>query len=395
MVRKHRVSRRRPYHGYIFDYRKERKIKMSKLTSPSITIAFTEQGASAVTRGERGIVALVLKGTRQQTFKVMNISDIPTGVLSAENEQFVKDALIGYSHAPKYVIVYVMPTAEDMTKAYKDMMQYFENERFTYMAIPTAKTDNKVQDIATWAKKQRSEHNLVKVVLPEVAADSEGIINWSSTLYRTKEQALTPEQGCARIAGLLAGTGLTVSGTYAPLNDFVDVSRLTKAEQNEAVGAGKLIALWDGEKVKLNRAVTSLATTSADKGDSFKKIKLVETMDMMEDDIRKVIEDDYIGKFSNSYDNKCLLITAINAYFMGLVNDGLLDVGQCQIDIEGQKQWLKAQGKKVILEDGSEKDIDDCNDAEIKRANTGSQVFLKAVVSLVDAIEDVSLKISV
>lgn len=368
---------------------------MSKLTSPSITIAFTEQGASAVTRGERGIVALVLKGARQQTFKVMNISDIPMGVLSAENDQFVKDALIGYSHAPKYIIVYVMPTAEDMTKSYKDMMQYFENERFTYMAIPTAKTDNKVQDIVTWTKKQRSEHNLIKVVLPEVAADSEGVINWSSTLYRTKEQALTPEQGCARIAGLLAGTGLTVSGTYAPLNDFVDVSRLTKPEQDEAVGAGKLIALWDGEKVKLNRAVTSLTTTSADKGDSFKKIKLVETMDMMEDDIRKTIEDSYIGKFSNSYDNKCLLITAINAYFMGLVNDGLLDVGQCQIDIEGQKQWLKAQGNKVVLEDGSEKDIDDCNDMEIKRANTGSQVFLKATVSLVDAIEDVTLKITV
>ncbi|EIC95723.1 phage tail sheath-like protein [Lachnoanaerobaculum saburreum F0468] len=368
---------------------------MSKLTSPSITITFTEQGASAVTRGERGIVALVLKGTRQQTFKVMSISDIPTGVLSAENEQFVKDALIGYSHAPKYIIVYVMPTAEDMTKAYKDMMQYFENEKFTYMAIPTAKTDNKVQDVVTWAKKQRDEHNLVKVVLPEITADSEGIINWCSTLYRTKEQAITPEQGCARIAGLLAGTGLTVSGTYAPLQDFVDVSRLTKIEQDEAVGAGKLIALWDGEKVKLNRAVTSLTTISADKGDSFKKIKLVETMDMMEDDIRKTIEDSYIGKFSNSYDNKCLLITAINAYFMGLVNDGLLDIGQCQIDIEGQKQWLKAQGKKVILEDGSEKDIDDCSDMEIKRANTGSHVFLKAVVSLVDAIEDVSLKIKV
>lgn len=368
---------------------------MSKLTSPSITITFTEQGASAVTRGERGIVALVLKGTRQQTFKVMSISDIPTGVLSTENEQFVKDALIGYSHAPKYVVVYVMPTVEDMTKAYKDMMQYFENEKFTYMAIPTVKTDNKVQDIVTWVKKQRDEHNLVKVVLPEITADSEGVINWCSTLYRTKEQAITPEQGCARIAGLLAGTGLTVSGTYAPLQDFVDVSRLTKPEQDEAVGAGKLIALWDGEKVKLNRAVTSLTTTSADKGDSFKKIKLVETMDMMEDDIRKTIEDSYIGKFSNSYDNKCLLITAINAYFMGLVNDGLLDIGQCQIDIEGQKQWLKAQGKKVILEDGSEKDIDDCNDAEIKRANTGSQVFLKATVSLVDAIEDVTLKITV
>lgn len=368
---------------------------MSKLTSPSITIAFTEQGASAVTRGERGIVALVLKGTRQQTFKVMNISDIPTGVLSAENEQFVKDALIGYSHAPKYVVVYVMPTAEDMTKAYKDMMQYFENERFTYMAIPTAKTDNKVQDVVTWAKKQRSEHNLVKIVLPEVTADNEGIINWSSTLYRTKEQALTPEQGCARIAGLLAGTGLTVSGTYAPLQDFVDVSRLTKTEQDEAVGAGKLIALWDGEKVKLNRAVTSLTTTSADKGDSFKKIKLVETMDMMEDDIRKTIEDSYIGKFLNSYDNKCLLITATDSYFTRIKADELITAGKCEIDIDEQRRYLKESGKKVVLEDGKEKNLDNCTDEEVKRANTGSHIFLRAVVSLADAIEDVSLKISV
>ena len=368
---------------------------MSKLTSPSITITFTEQGASAVTRGERGIVALVLKGTRQQTFKVMSISDIPTGVLSAENEQFVKDALIGYSHAPKYVVVYVMPTAEDMTKAYKDMMQYFENEKFTYMAIPTVKTDNKVQDIVTWVKKQRSEHNLVKVVLPEVAADNEGIINWCSTLYRTKEQAITPEQGCARIAGLLAGTGLTVSGTYAPLQDFVDVSRLTKPEQDEAVGAGKLIALWDGEKVKLNRAVTSLTTTSADKGDSFKKIKLVETMDMMEDDIRKTIEDSYIGKFLNNYDNKCVLITAIDSYFERIKADELIIVGKCEINMDEQRKYLKETGKKVVLEDGKEKKLEDCTDDEIKRANTGSHVFLKAVVSLADAIEDVTLKVTV
>lgn len=34
---------------------------MAKLTSPSITIAFTEKGASAIERGERGIAALVLK----------------------------------------------------------------------------------------------------------------------------------------------------------------------------------------------------------------------------------------------------------------------------------------------------------------------------------------------
>lgn len=367
---------------------------MSKLTSPSITIAFTERGASAITRGERGIVALVLKGTKQQSFKVVSEVDIPTGVLSEENEQYVKDALAGYTYSPKYVIVYVMQTGTDMAKPYKDMLQFFENEKFTYMAIPTVKTDSKVQEVATWVKKQRLEHNLVKAILPETAGDNEGVINWCSTLYRTKEKVLTPEQGTPRIAGLLAGTGLNVSGTYAVLRDFVDVNRFTKTEQDEAVGAGKLIAIWDGEKVKLNRAVTSL-TTIEGKGNTFKKIKLVETMDMMEDDIRKSIADYYIGKFSNTYDNKCLLLTAINTYFMSLIDDELLNIGQCHIDVDSQRKWLKKQGKKVLLEDGKEKAVDDCSDTEIKRANTGSHVFLKAVVSLMDSIEDVDLRIAV
>lgn len=368
---------------------------MAKLTSPSITIAFTEKGASAIERGERGIVALVLKGSKQQSFKVASISDIPTGVLTEENEQYVKDALVGYTRAPKYVLVYVMQTGADMTKPYKDMLQFFENEKFTYMAIPSVKTDSKVQDVLTWAKKQRSEHNLVKVVLPEAVGDNEGIINWNSTLYRTKEKAVTPEQGTARIAGLLAGTGFSVSGTYAPLNDFVDVNRLAKADQDTAVGDGKLIAVWDGEKVKLNRAVTSLTTTTADKGDSFKKIKLVETMDMMEDDIRKTIEDNYIGKFLNSYDNKCLLITAIDSYFTRIKADELITAGKCEIDIDEQRKYLKESGKKVVLEDGKEKNLDDCTDEEVKRANTGSHIFLRAVVSLADAIEDVTLRITV
>lgn len=368
---------------------------MSKLTSPSITITFTEKGQSIVERGERGIVALVLKGTKQQNFKVTGEADFPTESLSEDNIQFIKDALVGNAYSPRYIFVYVMPTAEDMSKAYKDMMKFFETEKFTYMAIPTVKTDGKIADIVSWIKKQRQEHNLGKVVLPEIAADAEGVINWCSTLYRTVDKSITPEQGTARIAGLFAGTSIRVSGTFTPLRDFVDVNRLTKSEQDEAVGAGKLIAFWDSEKVKLNRAVTSFINTTEDKKESFKKIKLVEAMDMMEDDIRKTIADNYIGKFGNTYDNKCILITAINAYFAELVQDDVLDAGRCEIDLKEQKKWLKKAGKSVILEDGTEKSFDACSDDELMKANTKENVFLQAVVSLVDAMEDVYLRITI
>ena len=116
---------------------------------------------------------------------------------------------------------------------------------------------------------------MIKVVLPNAnAADCEGIINWTSSLYRVETadgepttEEYTPEQCTPRIAGLLAGTDLTISATYAPLTDFEDTSRLNKEDRDTAVGAGKLIAIWDGEKVKLDRAVTSFVTTTGTKGD--------------------------------------------------------------------------------------------------------------------------------
>lgn len=178
------------------------------------------------------------------------------------------------------------------------------------------------------------------------------------------------------------------------MKDFSDTSRLNQSERDTAVGAGKLIALWDGEKVKLDRAVTSFVTTTANKGDSFKKIKLVEDMDMIKTDIQSTIQDDYIGKYANSYDNKCLLITAINGYFKTLVSEGVIESGTAEVDIESQRTYLESLGKEVMV-NGSTKKPDELSDDEVKVANTGSHVFLKATVVLTDAIEDVSLTINV
>ena len=104
---------------------------MSKLTSPSITIVFQELGASLIERSERGIVALALKDTKQQTFTVRDITDIPTDSLSADNIQYIKDALKGYTRSPKRILVYVMETAEDMADAYTAMLKYFATQKFT------------------------------------------------------------------------------------------------------------------------------------------------------------------------------------------------------------------------------------------------------------------------
>ena len=367
---------------------------MSNILAPSVNISFIEKAISAITRGERGIVALVIKeDTPIDVTTITSISEIPSG-LSDFNTDQIKQALKGYTQAPLKVIVYCMDAdADSLADEYTKAMKYLETAKWNYLAIPTVDTDSKTSDIATWIKSCRSNlHKGFKVVLPNSVSDSEGVINVASSLI-LDETTYTPEQCCARIAGLLAGTSLTMSATYAPLNDFTDCTRLTPAEEDTAVSAGKFVFTNDGEKVKVVRAVNSLTTTSDTKGDQFKKIKIVEVMDMIEDDIRTTAQDSYIGKYANSYDNKCLLVTAINGYFASLVSQGVLSGGYVEIDVDAQKNYFRSKGGIVKLEDGSEKALESCTDDEVKTANTGTWVFLQGHISILDAIEDIVLPI--
>ena len=231
---------------------------MAKLLSPSISITFVEKAASMIERGSRGIVALVLRDAsikgEPEVYTIRDVTGIPAG-WSEANKQYVKDCLKGDSTAPLKVIVYVMSATEEAEQLYTDMLSYLETENFQWLAIPTVETDGKTNDIVSWVKTQRENDNMIKAVLPNAdAADCEGIINWVSTLSYEETvssdgnnttvtvKKYTPEQGTPRIAGILAGTDITISATYAPMKDFSDTSRLNKSERDTAVGAGKLIA---------------------------------------------------------------------------------------------------------------------------------------------------------
>ena len=56
----------------------------------------------------------------------------------------------------------------------------------------------------------------------------------------------------------------------------------------------------------------------------------------------------------------------------------------CAVSLAGQKSYLESQGT----------DTADMDDAQILRANTGSQVFLEAHLTFCDAMEDLALEIS-
>nr|DAR14487.1 MAG TPA: tail protein [Caudoviricetes sp.] len=380
---------------------------MAKLGMPSVVVKFVEAGIEAIQRSQRGIVGLILEDTKvsitklgQKTeqhealknpFIVYTVDDIPAE-LSEKNKDYILKALKGYNKPPLKIVVYMMETVQGGgADKFQDPLKAMLTERFDYLAIPTIETAQ-LEYLGTWVKTAReNKFKKVKVVLPNYPGDFEGVVNFANTKVVTADREYKPAEYTARIAGLIAGTNMTQSATYAPLNEVIDCDRYTQDEMNQMVNEGKFFIWFDGEKFKMSRAVNSLVTTSQGKLEGFQTMKIVDIMDMMYDDIKKTAEDSYIGKYTNDYENKCLLISAIMGYFKQLENERLLQKGYstCEIDTEAVRTYQLSHGLYT------KEELAKMSDEEVKRLDTKKIVFLKAKVRPLDAMEDIQLPISI
>lgn len=357
---------------------------------PQISIEFKTQGVSAIKRGERGIVMLILNDvTALGLHDMYSPDDIPTG-LSAKNKEQIALAMRGGVKPPLKVVVYVYDTNQSGSLA--SSLKAIEMVQWDYLAIPDYQAEDEaivLPQVKSW---RDNLNKRIKAILPNVKGQHEGIINSTTASFTVRkgtadEQTFSTAEYCSRIAGLLAGTPLTISATYQVLPEVDFVPTKTKGELDAAVEAGEFICFHDGEKVKVARAVNSLTEFIEGKSEDFSKIKLVDIQDLIHTDIYKTVEDYYIGKYSNSYDNKCLLVNAIQGYFESLELAGFLDPGKSrvEIDVEEQRAYLKSMGM----------DVSKMNDQQIKEANTKDKVYLKGNCKILDAIEDFKLKINI
>lgn len=355
---------------------------------PAMKVIFTAAAVNAIRRSDRGIVGMILKEENigeTNPVTVYKKSDIPKD-WSKENQEQAELALVGADNAPSKVVLYCLEqTAEDYTEA----LEYFSLQKVTWLVCPTAETDKQTQDLTDWVKEQREQRNRVKAVLPNTAGNHEGIVNYTTESVSIGEKAYTAEQFCSRIAGLLAGTPMRKAATFTVLEDVTDCTRISRETADAEIDAGKFILFHDGEKVKVARAVNSLTTVTAGKSPAWKKIKVVETMDMLYDNLILLVEDNYIGKYPNTYSNKHLLLSAINSYFEEVAHNGLIENYTTDFDVEAIRDYL-VKNKGVSFEDAQA-----MPDAEVKKQYTDEKVFLCATMNIVDVMEDVVMNITV
>ena len=346
---------------------------------PIIDISFKQLAKSAVIRSQRGIVALILKDTTKASLTVFDEGDIPSGLTEA-NQGLIKDVLKG---SPNKIELFVLGTGTNISEA----LTYFEGVEFNLMCMPSAESAD-VTAIKTFIKKM---NDVVKykcdAILANESADSEAIINYTADDIVVGGKSVTTENHTARIAGLIEGTPLHQSITFATLSDIDAIENLTNEEGDSRIDAGELILVREMGKVRVARGVNSLTTLTDTKGNAFQKIKLRKTLNLIHNDLRRVIVEKYIGKVPNNYDNKCILITEIKNYLEELENEQLIEkVSYVGIDLEAHKKWLK---------DNTNLDVNSMTEQEIKEANTQSNVFLAISLKTLDAMEDIQISVEI
>ncbi|WP_105614372.1 phage tail sheath C-terminal domain-containing protein [Vallitalea okinawensis] len=347
---------------------------------PQLLIQFKTTGSTAVKRSQRGIVALILKDdtNSQDSFSVASINDVNESEWTAGNYDAIQ---LAFKANPSEVIIErIASSATD----YTDALTRLETKKFNYLAIPSLE-DSKVDAVKTWVENMRTADKTLKAVLPNCAGDHEGIINFTAANIKVGSTTYATAGFTPRIAGVLAAMPLNQSATYHVLGEVDDVDAVTGPDA--AIDGGQLILINDGEKVKIGRAVNSLTTLKVGMNDQFKKIKILDAIDMMKEDIKKTFEEGYIGKVANSVDNKALFIAAVNTYFKELARLDVLDgsyENKAEVDIVAQRSYLSGQGVDTSL----------MSDEEVKKANTGSEVFVTAKVKFVDAMEDIQFAIN-
>jgi len=350
---------------------------------PALTLAFKAAAKTVANRTKRGVAAVIVRDTAALGVHVLRTAAQIPSTLGAANQALIESVFTGSDRGmPSQVIALVISSASGENTALADGLSLLAGHSIDYLAGPADADAGELTAIAAWVKAQRAAYRTVKLVRPvgSSGSDDMGIIDVEETGAYSGDTAVSAGALCFRLAGILAGIPMGESSTYAALPEITAVTERTTAQQNTAISNGKLILIHDGLQAKIARGVNSLVTIPSEGKEDWSKIKIVEGMDLITYFLRTTIENDYMGRYPNLYDNKQLLVAAVSDYFTELEKAGVLSPGEsyAQVDYNAQLAWMQAQGV----------DTSTMTEQQIRTYQTGSYVFLAYGGRLVDAMED-------
>lgn len=373
---------------------------------PKIDVIFKGLANTVVTRSGRGVACLIVtddtetslrgiaeepkaKGKRSsedlavtrtlqncEIAEYKGFAEVLESNYTDENYKIIEDVFL--SDIAKLFVI-KKPTS----KTFDDAKNLINKEINWIAYISNDKAEQKkLADFVKLENKTRTRKlKCVVCKLEKAEADDMHIVNFGNTSVTKLDSSVVENyKYLGRILGILSACRMDMSVTFKILDDLKSVEEI--ADINSAIADGKLCLINDDDGVRIARGVNSLQKTDEDHTEDMKYIAVVESMDLIYEDIIKTFKNNYIGKFKNSYDNQVLLISAINSYFRNLQSEEILDPNfnnTVSVDVEKQRlEWLE-NGVQGALS---------WSEAEVKNNTFRTNINLKASIKFLNAMED-------
>ena len=349
---------------------------------PKIEIIFKQLAVTAVKRSQLGIVGLIVKEpSKNWDVKVYkDITDIKDTDYTANTVALVKDT---FEYTPNKVFVFNVGSGT-LTDTLKKVAQ----ERVNWLGLGYDGKDGDTATLVSWIKSVRKAGKTYKaVVFNATKPDNKGIVNLmnSKVTFVDNRGEVEGWQYVPTILGMLAGLPMTRSATSFLCGNLKDVSIFNDID--DTIDKGGFCLYKDEGDIRVARGCTSLEEITQDETEDMKDIIIVESMDLMRDDIYSTFKK-WIGKYKNKYDNQVLFFTAINAYFKELEREDILDKeydNYSEVDVEAQRLAWLGVGKAEVAE---------WEDEKVKKTAFKKKVFMKANIKILNAVEDFKFTIN-
>lgn len=356
---------------------------------PNIDIVFKQKAVTAVLRSERGILAILVADEKQtegvKRFTYKRGADVSDKEYSAENYTAIKrafDVAVNKVHVFRYA----------STVELKDVFKEVEKVRINYICTNVKANQQELANYARQYNNDNQGHKIVCVVANVETADSKYIINLKGTGGTLKDdKAVTAEDYVIRIASTLCNLPMNRSLTYYVFSDLKtwDDSYI---DSENPIGAwitkGYLTLINDDDEVKCGRAVNSLVTFTSTDTEDMSHIIIVESMNLILEDIYTTFKDYYVGKYKNTLSNQRLFISSVNSYFRTLQGEEILDDAydnHAGIDIETQRNAWTGIGKT---------EAEDWTDLKVQQMSFRTNVYLAGDVKITNCMEDLHFEIA-
>lgn len=357
------------------------------VTLPQIHITFQQLAGSFIQRSERGIAALILRddteGTGESFFRYGDATQVSKSEFTAENQQYIKDAL---SFGPLRAAVVKIGSEGTLADALAVLTQ---KEQTGWITV----CDGKSQDwteLTSWIKAREAEGRSWKAVcFNTTPPDSMHVVNFvnEKVTFADNRGEKTGEAYTPSLAGLLASCNVQRGATNVWCANLTDAA--VPADPDTVVGEGKFVLIRVDDEVRVGVDVNSMTTVDGKtKTEDMKYIETMEAMDLMRDDIALTFRKDYLGQYRNSRANQMLFVSAVNEYLRQLSEENVLDPdhqNRADIDVSAQRNAWIGSGKAETA---------DWTDDQVKAAPFKRTVYLSGDVKILGSMVNLEFVIN-